>query len=215
MKQKAIQAIIERLRESDSEPFEINDITISGEDRERYAKQIEEYLEEGAFVDDPFYKSDFDIIKEIQQDLEDLDEGDIWGEDDDDLGSSLLSDSEYPDGPVTADYVYDYITDRAMQKAGYDGLNDPGMDDYAFFIILSSIAVGETCEEVQDRMDYMTMTTPFGFSPIDEDDLPRIYALIEERCQLEILAYKVANQDLEEFKAAPPLVMEKIKQLLP
>ena len=72
MKQKAIQAIIERLRESDSEPFEINDITISGEDRERYAKQIEEYLEEGAFVDDPFYKSDFDIIKEIQQDLEEF-----------------------------------------------------------------------------------------------------------------------------------------------
>ena len=64
-------------------------------------------------------------------------------------------------------------------------------------------------------MDYMTMTTPFGFSPIDEDDLPRIYALINERCQLEILAYKIAKQDLEEFNAAPPLVLEKIKQLLP
>ena len=204
MKQKAIQAIVERLRESDSEPFEINDITISGEDRERYAKQIEEYLEKGAFVDDPFYKSDFDIIKEIQQDLNDMNEDDAWEDEDD-----------YPDGPVTADYVYDYITDRAMQKAGYDGLNDPGIDDYAFFIVLSSIAVGETCEEVQDRMDYMTMTTPFGFSPIDEDDLPRIYALINERCQLEIMAYKIAKQDLEEFKAAPPLVLEKIKQLLP
>ena len=189
MKKKAIQAIIEHLRESDSEPFEINDITISGEDRERYAKQIEEYLEEGAFVDDPFYKSDFDIIKEIQQDLNDMNEDDAWEDEDD-----------YPDGPVTADYVYDYITDRAMQKAGYDGLNDPEIDDYAFFIVLSSIAVGETCEEVQDRMDYMTMTTPFGFSPIDEDDLPRIYALINERCQLEIMAYKIAKQDLEEFK---------------
>ena len=204
MKQKAIQAIIERLRESDSEPFEIYDITIPGEDRERYAKQIEEYLEEGALVDDPFYKSDFDIIKEIQQDLNDLNEDDAWEDEDD-----------YPDGPVTADYVYDYITDRAMQKAGYDGLNDPEIDDYAFFIVLSSIAVGETFEEVQDRMDYMTMTTPFGFSPIDEDDLPRIYALINERCQLEILAYKIAKQDLEEFNAAPPLVLEKIKQLLP
>lgn len=204
MKKKAIQAIIEHLRESDSAPFEINDITISGEDRERYAKQIEKYLEEGAFVDDPFYKSDFDIIKEIQQDLNDMDEDDAWEDEDD-----------YPDGPVTADYVYDYITDRAMQKAGYDGLNDPEIDDYAFFIVLSSIAVGETSEEVQDRMDYMTMTTPFGFSPIDEEDLPRIYALIEERCQLEILAYKIAKQDLEEFKAAPPLVLEKIKQLLP
>ncbi len=207
MKKKAIQAIIEHLRESDSEPFEIYDITISGKDRERYAKQIEEYLEEGAFVDDPFYKSDFDIIKEIQQDLDDMDEDDVWGEDDDD--------SDYPDGPVTADYVYDYITDRAMQKAGYEGLNDPEMDDYAFFIVLSSIAAGETYEEVQDRMDYMTVTTPFGFSPIDEDDLPRMYALIEERCQLEILAYKVARQDLEEFNAAPSLVLEKIKQLLP
>ena len=121
MKQKAIQAIVERLRESDSEPFEINDITISGEDRERYAKQIEEYLEKGAFVDDPFYKSDFDIIKEIQQDLNDMNEDDAWEDEDD-----------YPDGPVTADYVYDYITDRAMQKAGYDGLNDPEIDDYAF-----------------------------------------------------------------------------------
>ena len=203
MKERAIRAIIERLRESDSEPFEIYDITISGEDRERYAKQIEEYLEEGAFVDDSFYKTDFDIIQEIQQELEDMDEDDVWGDDDD-----------FPDGPVTADHVYDYITDRAMQKAGYDGINDPEMDDYAFFIVLSSIAVGETCEEVQDRMDYMSMTTAFGFSPIDEEDLPRMYALIEERCQLEILAYKVANQDLEEFKAAPLLVLEKIKQLL-
>ena len=39
MKEKAIRAINERLRESDSEPFEIYDIVISGEDRERYAKR--------------------------------------------------------------------------------------------------------------------------------------------------------------------------------
>ena len=185
MKKKAIQSIIDRLRESDSESYEINDISIPGNERARYAKQIEEYLEEGAFVDD------------------------------DDEDRSLLDDHDYPNGPVTAEYVYDYITDRAMQKAGYDGLNDPEMDDYSFFIVLSSLAVGETCEEVQDRMDYMTMTTPFGFSPIDEEDLPRMYALIEERCQLEIMAYKIAKQDLDEFNAAPPVVLEKIKQLLP
>ena len=214
MKKKAIQSIIDRLRESDSESYEINDISIPGIERARYAKQIEEYLEEGAFVDDPFYKSDFDILKEIQQELDDMDKDDLWG-DDDDEDRSLLDDRDYPNGPVTAEYVYDYITDRAMQKAGYDGLNDPEMDDYSFFIVLSSLAVGETCEEVQDRMDYMTMTTPFGFSPIDEEDLPRMYALIEERCQLEIMAYKIAKQDLDEFNAAPPVVLEKIKQLLP
>lgn len=214
MKKKAIQSIIDRLRESDSESYEINDISIPGNERARYAKQIEEYLEEGAFVDDPFYKSDFDILKEIQQELDDMDKDDLWG-DDDDEDRSLLDDRDYPNGPVTAEYVYDYITDRAMQKAGYDGLNDPEMDDYSFFIVLSSLAVGETCEEVQDRMDYMTMTTPFGFSPIDEEDLPRMYALIEERCQLEIMAYKIAKQDLDEFNAAPPVVLEKIKQLLP
>lgn len=87
--------------------------------------------------------------------------------------------AEFANTGVDADYVYDYITDRAMQKAGYEGLNDPEMDDYAFFIVLSSIAVGETCEEVQDRMDYMSMTTQVGFSPINEEDLPHIYALIK------------------------------------
>ena len=123
--------------------------------------------------------------------------------------------AEFANTGVDADYVYDYITDRAMQKAGYEGLNDPEMDDYAFFIVLSSIAVGETCEEVQDRMDYMSMTTPVGFSPINEEDLPHIYALIKKRCQLEVLAYKIAKEDLDEFQTDPYQVLEKIKQLLP
>jgi hypothetical protein len=39
--------------------------------------------------------------------------------------------AEFANTGVDADYVYDYITDRAMQKAGYEGLNDPEMDDYA------------------------------------------------------------------------------------
>lgn len=123
--------------------------------------------------------------------------------------------AEFANTGVDADYVYDYITDRAMQKAGYEGLNDPEMDDYAFFIVLSSIAVGETCEEVQDRMDYMSMTTPVGFSPINEEELPHIYALIKKRCQLEVLAYRIAKEDLDEFQTDPYQVLEKIKQLLP
>ena len=123
--------------------------------------------------------------------------------------------AEFANTGVDADYVYDYITDRAMQKAGYEGLNDPEMDDYAFFIVLSSIAVGETCEEVQDRMDYMSMTTSVGFSPINEDDLPHLYALIKKRCQLEVLAYRIAKEDLDEFQTDPYQVLEKIKQLLP
>ena len=123
--------------------------------------------------------------------------------------------AEFANTGVDADYVYDYITDRAMQKAGYEGLNDPEMDDYAFFIVLSSIAVGETFEEVQDRMDYMSMTTPVGFSPINEEDLPHIYALIKKRCQLEVLAYRIAKEDLDEFQTYPYQVLEKIKQILP
>ena len=40
-------------------------------------------------------------------------------------------------------------------------------------------------------------------------------ALIKKRCQLEVLAYRIAKEDLDEFQTDPYQVLEKIKQILP